>query len=541
MTEPKVPGHIAYELDSRAETMPADFNVVTFENGDFPEEPLTYQDIVRRGRILAHELKKNGIGMGDTYALLMRNHPEFIYSMYAASILGAVMVPIDPRTKGERLKYVLSDSGSKGIIFASEFMDAAKPVLAELPDVKTIGVVYKDGMNVAAGNDFPSLNDILTGPEVGLPDNPNEDPDKPFEIIYTSGTTGDPKGVVVKGSRMSQFAQLGLFVWQYTENDRLYTGLSLTHGNAQAVTLVPSLILNIPCVISRKFTKSRIWDICRHYNCTTFSLLGGMMMGIYSEPPRPDDADNPVRVVLSAGTPVAIWEAFEKRFNVWIHEWYGAVEGGFAHKPPGVGPIGSFGKPLEGLMEMKVVREDGTECEPYETGEIVFRMIGQETEVEYLGKKEASEEKTRGGWLHTGDMGHTDESGWFFFDYRAGGGLRRSGDFIQPQTVEAAIAVNPDVSDVCVYGVPAASGAPGESDIVAAVVPMPGKDIDPASLFQNCLENLERNAMPSYLQVVDEIPKSASEKNLDRLLQAEFSTDAPNVYAFSEYKDRVNA
>jgi len=539
MTEPKVPGHIAYELDSRAETMP-DFNIVTFENGDSPEESLTYQDIVRRGRILAHELRKHGIGMGDTFSLLMRNHPEFLYSMYAASILGAIMVPIDPRTKGERLKYVLSDSGSKGIIFTSEFTDVAKPVLADLRDVKTIGVAYKDGMNGPVSNDFPSLNEILAGPEAGLPDNPNEDPDKPFEIIYTSGTTGDPKGVVVKGSRMSQFAQLGLFVWQYTEKDRLYTGLSLTHGNAQAVTLVPSLILNIPCVISRKFTKSRIWDICRHYNCTTFSLLGGMMMGIYSEPPRPDDADNPVRVVLSAGTPVAIWEAFEKRFNVWIHEWYGAVEGGFAHKPPGVGPIGSFGKPLEGLMEMKVVREDGTECDPFETGEIIFRLIGQKTEVQYLGKKAASEEKTRGGWLHTGDMGHTDEAGWFFFDYRAGGGLRRSGDFIQPQNVEAAIAGHPDVSDVCVYGVPAASGSPGESDLVAAVVPMDGSSIDPASVFQNCAENLEKNAVPSYLQVVEEIPKSGSEKNLDRLLQADFRKDAANVYAFSDYKDRVN-
>jgi len=539
MSEPKVPGHIAYELDSRAESMP-DFEVVTFENGQFPEEVLTYQDIVLGGRKLANELQKHGIGKGDTFSLLMRNHPEFLYAMYAASILGAVMVPIDPRTKGDRLRYILSDSKSKGLMFASEFMDTAAPVLAGVPDLKTIGVAYKDGMNVPESSDFPSLNEILAGPEVGLPANCNDDPNVPFEIIYTSGTTGDPKGVVAKGARMSQFAQIALFVWQYTEQDRLYTGLSLTHGNAQAVTLVPSLILNIPCVISRKFSKSRIWDICRKYSCTTFSLLGGMMMGIYSEPPKPDDADNPVRVVLSAGTPAAIWEAFEKRFNVWIHEWYGAVEGGFAHKPPGVGPIGSFGKPLEGLMEMKVVREDGTECEPFETGEIIFRLIGQKTEVEYLGKEKASEEKTRGGWLRTGDMGHTDEAGWFFFDYRAGGGLRRSGDFIQPQTVEAVIADEPDISDVCVYGVPADSGAPGESDLVAAVVPMAGNSVDPAVLFQVCVNNLAGNAVPAYLQVVDEIPKSASEKNLDRFLKAEFTPDAENVYAFADYKGRLS-
>jgi crotonobetaine/carnitine-CoA ligase len=535
MTESKIPGHIAYELDARAEDKP-DFNVVTFENGDFPAEVLTYKDIVVAGRKLVRVLKNAGVGKGDSFALLMRNHPEFLYALYAATAIGAVMIPIDPRVKGPRLSYMLSDSKSKGIIVSGEFMENVREVLPGLPDLKVLGVAYKEGMNVAVSGEFPSLNEIYQGPEVGPPDIRSDDVAVPIEVIYTSGTTGDPKGVVVKGNRLSQFSQLALFVWQYTPQDKLYTGLSLTHGNAQAVTMVPSLMLNIPSVISTKFTKSRVWDICRKFNCTTFSLLGGMMMGIFSEPPKPDDADNPVRLVLSAGTPLPIWESFEKRFNVMIHEWYGAVEGGFAHKPPGVGPIGSFGKPLEGLMEMKVVREDDTPCMPGETGEIIFRMVGQTVEVDYLGKKKASEEKTRGGWLRTGDMGHTDEAGWFFFDYRKGGGLRRSGDFIQPAYVEAGLAVHPDISDVCVYGIPAASGAPGESDLVAAVVSMDGKTIDPKSVFAFCRQKLEGNAIPSYLQVVDAIPKSASEKNLDRLLRDEFSKDAKNIYSYDNFK-----
>jgi crotonobetaine/carnitine-CoA ligase len=471
----------------------------------------------------------------------MRNHPEYLYSLYAATVIGAVMIPIDPRTKGDRLRFMLKDSKSKGVICTAEFMDNVTEALLGLPDIKLMGVcckpgMGKNGMSIPGSSRFPVLNDILSGPEVPPPDHRSIDAAAPIQIIYTSGTTGDPKGVVVKGNRLGQFSQLALFVWQYTPEDRLYTGLSLTHGNAQAVTLIPSLMLSIPSVISRTFTKSRVWDICRKYGCTTFSLLGGMMMGIYSEPPKADDADNPVRLVLSAGTPAPIWEAFERRFNVMIHEWYGAVEGGFAHKPPGVGPVGSFGKPLEGLMEMQVVREDGSHCDPNETGELIFRLVGQATEVEYLGKKQASEEKTRGGWLRTGDICHTDASGWFFFDYRAGGGLRRSGDFIQPQYVEAAIAVHPDVSDVCVYGVPAASGAPGESDLVAAVTPMKGITIDPALIFTHCRNKLEKNAVPSYLQVVDAIPKSASEKNLDRLLKDDFSKDAENVYAFDDYR-----
>ena len=102
-------------------------------------------------------------------------------------------------------------------------------------------------------------------------------------------------------------------------------------------------------MFSRKFTKSRLWDITREYGCTFFNLLGGMSTAIYSEPVKPNDADNPVRFVLSAGMPAAIWENFEQRFDVKILEAYGAIEGGMAFKPIGVGPIGSFGKPPANL------------------------------------------------------------------------------------------------------------------------------------------------------------------------------------------------
>jgi crotonobetaine/carnitine-CoA ligase len=532
--QPKVPGHFACELDAKAEGLP-DFQVTTFDNSPFPDEVLTYKDIVLAGRKLASELLSAGIGKGDRFAVEMRNHPEFFYSFYAASILGAAVVVIDPRTRGSRLEYVLKDSKSKGIIFTSELMENLDEVLQRMPDVKALGVAYKDGMDVPVSDKYPSLNEVLDGPEVPPPDKRSEELDIPFEVIYTSGTTGDPKGVVLKGSRMAPFAMVAQLIWAYKPEDKLYTGLSLTHGNAQAVTMIPSLLLAIPSVFSRRFTKSRIWDICRKHGCTTFSLLGGMMMGIYSEPEKPDDGDNPVEIVLSAGTPKAIWEAFEKRFNLRIHEWYGAVEGGLAHNPVGVGPIGSFGKPPEGFVEMKVVREDGTDCAPHEVGELISRAVGQKAEVEYLGKKKASEEKTRGGWLRSGDMCHMDEEGWFYFDYRKGGGLRRSGDFIMPEHVEAVIATHPAVTEVCVYGVPAASGAPGEVDLVAAIVIAPGQQLDPKSIFETFTAGLEKNAVPSYIQEVDEIPKTISEKNLDRVLKERFRADGDNVYRLEQF------
>jgi len=529
MAESKIPGFFSFELDAKAEENP-DFEILTFENGSYADEVLSYGNIVNNGRKLAKKLQDSGFEKGDVLALLMRNHPEFIFSLYAVTVLGAVLLPIDPRTKGERLEFVLKDSKTKGIIFTSEFKDNAISALKNLPGIEIIGAVSKEGMEKTLG--VPDLEDVWKAPEALLPSGRCEDPNAAMEIIYTSGTTGDPKGVVLKNSRLAPFSMLAKGVFQYNENDKLYTGLSLTHGNAQAITMIPSLYLGIPAVISSRFTKSRIWDICREYGCTTFSLLGGMMMGIFSEPEKSVDNDNPVRLIISAGTPLAIWKTFEDRFGVFIHEWYGAVEGGFAHKPPGVGPIGSFGKPLDGIMEMKVVRDDDSECDRFETGEIVCCSVGQKTEVKYLGKKDASKKKTRGGWLRTGDMGHVDENGWFFFDFRKGGGLRRAGDFIQPSHVEAAFAKHEDVTDVCVYGIPAASGAPGESDLVAAIVLTDEAKLDINSLETHCRQLLDGNSIPSYLQVVDTIPKTSSEKNLDRFLKDDFNKDADNVHEF---------
>jgi crotonobetaine/carnitine-CoA ligase len=486
-------------IQIRAEQNP-DLDVLTFEHlsldgGGTPDEVRSFADLATNANRLAAWLVARGMARGDRFGLMTRNHPEFVEAMIAASISGCVFVPIDPRTRGEKLAYMLRNAGCQGVVCAD----------------------YSLREVVTARDGNPELAWIL------------EAPGDPLQIIYTSGTTGDPKGVVFPNERFGAYGALGLLAG-YRSGDRPYTGLSLTHGNAQAVTLGPSLFMSLRAVFSRRFTKSRLWDVCRKYGCTHFSLLGGMATAIYSEPEKPNDGDNPVRRVTSAGMPVAIWESFAERFQVEILEWYAAVEGGIAFKPVGVGPVGSFGKPPP-TLEMKILDENDQECPPGVQGEICSRPLdGTRATVEYHENPEASQKKTRGGWLRSGDIGHTDEDGWFYFDYRKGGGIRHNGDFVNVGFVEKAIAEVPSVSDVFVYGVEAASGAPGEKDVVAAIVPVDASTFSAREVFAACRRALEANFVPSYLQVVAEIPKTASEKPQERFLLAAFSPDAANVF-----------
>ncbi len=516
-------GVLSQMLELRAAEDPNRVGLYVENGGAYPDDRLTYAMLWANSLRLAQALRTEGFQRGDKLALVMRNHPEFIYAWAACSMLGCVLVPIDPRGKGEKLIYQLGDSDARAVITTGDLLPEVSAAVDVVPGLEKVYLAMKPDADPALASRFQTVNEWLERREVFGIDDRADNPAAPVQIIYTSGVTGNPKGVTLDSLRNAMYCLLGFAVWNYRPDDRLYTGLSLAHGNAQAVTLIPGLNMKLPVVISQRFTKSRIWDVCRRYGCTTFSLLGGMMSGIFNEPPRRNDAQNPVRVVISAGTPLAIWEEFEKRFDVQILEWYGAIEGGLAYKPVGVGPIGSFGKPIPGMLQMKVVDEEDNEVPAGVSGELVSRMaLSSANKVDYYKKPDASAEKMRGGWLHSGDIVHRDENGWFFFDYRKGGALRRQGDFIKPDLVERVIGELPEVSEVCVYGIPAASGAPGESDLVAAVAPFPGMTIDPSAVISFCASRLEGNSVPSHIQIVDEIPKSPSEKYLDRVLRERF-------------------
>jgi carnitine-CoA ligase len=523
---------VANLIADRAKANP-DFDVLTFEHqGEV--ETRTYRQLWENGQRLAAGLAGLGVQKGDRFALLIQNHPEFVELMVASSIIGSVFVPIDARTRGEKLSYMLRDSGCVGVVCADYSLADAIAVRGDCPDMAWALVI---GDFAAPVDTFPihAIRDFLAAPLPSpLLSVAVETEAEPMQLMYTSGTTGDPKGIVVPHARFGAVSGHGEAVFGYRAGDRPYTGLSLTHGNAQFVTLAPSLKMGLRVVFSRKFTKSRLWDIVREHGCTTFSLLGGMVTAIYAEPLKSEDADNPVRLVISAGMPAAIWEAFEQRFAVDIFEFYGAMEGGMTIKRVGEGPIGSCGRAAPGLLA-KVVDDNDNDVPPGTSGELLFRMSDAPfPAVNYHNNPEASAKKVADGWLRSGDVVHMDRDGWVFYEYRKGGGLRRNGEFINPAFVERTLAEHPLVDDIFVYGVPASNGAPGEKDIVAAIVPVGAAD--PVSLFAWASQRLEPNIVPSFLHIVPAIPKTASEKPQERFLVEMFNSGEATIHTIQGEK-----
>jgi len=509
-----------------------DLDVLTFvsidADGSFVEEIRTYQQLWENGQRLAAWLKARGMHKGDVFGLVMENHPEFVDLMVASSILGTVFVPIDPRTRGDKLKYMLDFAECKGAVVANYALDNVNAAWADRAENWVLPLTAAEGKN--AGESVAAvLSGPLPSPQLTIA---STDAEAPMQMLYTSGTTGDPKAIM---SAHSRFAAIPLIadVLGLTEEDRPYTGLSLTHANAQIVTLGCILTLGLRGVISRRFTKSRLWDITREYGCTWFNLLGGMITAVFADPPKENDRDNPVRIILSAGMPRAIWKNFEQRYDIKLAEFYGAAEGGLTFNPAAAGPVGSCGKAPPN-MELRIFDEDGNESAAGEPGEICFRNADRSPPVvKYFKHPEASEKKTEGGWLRMGDIGHVDEDGWLYFDYRMGGGIRRNGDFVNPAFVEKVLSQIDSIDDAFVYGVPLPGMAPGEKEVVAAIVTGSRAPFDETEVFQLCRQKLEANFVPSFLQVVDEIPKTASEKPQERFLLDVFKIDADNVYARS--------
>lgn len=504
---------------------------VSIEDDKFVEENRTAGELLSNGLMLASALANAGMREGDRFALVMGNCPKFVEAMLASEILGTVFVPIDLRVQPERLAFMVQHTDCRGALVSEDGLSKIRKLKAWPEPLEWAWVI--DNESDYSTPPVASLNHIFQTVDKEKALSRSAKP-RPFndtmQMLFTSGTTGDPKAIQSNYQRFASVGALGAFLG-LTQEDRPYTGLSLTHGNAQLISLGYSFSMGLPLVISRTFTKSRLWDIVAHYGCTTFNLLGGMAAALFSEPGSPRDRQHNVRIILSSGMPALMWEEFEKRFNVKIFETYGSAEGGMTVNPPGVGPVGSIGKPPAGT-QCEILDEHDQSRAPFDIGEICFRNAeGKADQVNYFKNTDASEEKTRGDWFRSGDYGYKDEEGWLYFSYRGGGAVRRSGEFIIVEDIMTALAKHPDVNDVYVYGISLASNSPGEKTVIAAIVIREDRKLAIDDFLSHVREVMGQGPRPDYYQVLDEIPKTASEKPIERLMVQHLNTGEGVIFS----------
>ena len=472
----------------------------------FEERTISFASLDRQVNRAANGLAALGVTSGVGVAIMLPNSPEWLFTYFAVQKLGACAVPVNVALKGESLRHVLDHSDSAVLVTHLDLIDAVLNVLDTCPQVRHVVV---DTTDVNESPELPrgwrtlaSLMDALdTAPHAVI------DPDAICMLLYTSGTTGSPKGVVnrYRGLNIEGIKLLGGML---QPDDVLYTCLPLFHANALLLTTVRALVLGLPMVLSRRFSASRFWDEMCRYGVTTFNALGAMIPILMKQAERPEHSDNPVRVVFSAACPAWVWADFEERFGVQIIEGYAAVDGGgFVIINFGQSPKGSIGKPFSPI---KLVDDDGAEVPVGTPGELLFAVDDpQARKVEYYKNADATNDKIRDGWLHTGDLVHSDKDGNLYFVDRKTDSVRRRGENISSWEVERELNRHPKVLESAVFGVPSELG---EDDVMAVIVPQPDVDLRADEIMAHAEEHLAPFMVPRYVEFRDALPKTETHR-----------------------------
>ena len=479
-------------------------------------EQITYDQLDARVNQVGNALEAMGVTRDDKVCVMLPNMPEFLYAWWGNARLGGITVPLNTALKGEGLAYIINHCDAETLILSHRYLAALEEIRSALGQLKRLIVLGPEGQRAAhlppGAIDF---GELLTAPAT----TPRHEvwSDDIDSIMYTSGTTGLPKGVIHRHARCYGGFVLPIMTG-YTAQDVVYNTLPLFHIGGQNMVWM-ALVSDTTVALAERFSASRFWQDVRAYGATFTLFLGAMIPILHKQPPRHDDHENPLRVALSAAAPRTIWEEFERRFDVQIVELYAQTEGGFLLNADAraEGKVGAMGKPSAGY-EMQVVDEQDRALPPGAVGELIYRPGGGAALTEYYKNPEATAEKTRGGWIRSGDLAYQDDDGYFFFVDRKNDFMRRRGENISSFEVEKIINSHPQVLESAAYAIPSALG---EDEVMVALVLQPGTALDPLELMQYCEAHMAYFMVPRYVRVVDAFPKTGTERTMKYQLKSQ--------------------
>jgi long-chain acyl-CoA synthetase len=505
---------IAEMLAVRAQETPDAVHVLYYD------EVIPYAGTNGRANRVASYLKEKGVAKGDTVSVMILNSPEIYYTMFGAQKLGAVAGAINYMLKGPEIAYVLEDSRPKVAFVGSEYMEEFargwalsrhKPVVVEV----VTGVEH--GSNIAER----TLQEILES----YPDQEclvSQSLDDPFLLLYSSGTTGMPKGILI--SNRNQFAVcrdlVALGINQPV--DVMMIILPMFHTNPLCVFTYPYSYQGLTLCIRKNFSPSDFWPSLTRYGVTILMAVPAMYAYVYNiaDPKAIDYEKLRVRYAFagSAPIPLDLVKGFKEKFGVRIIDGYGLTE------VTGVSTL-SFNTPENwtsigmAIPSQEVeIMDDQNNILPYgERGEICIR--GEAVMMGYLNKPEATAETIRDGWLHTGDMGHMDETGYVYISGRKKEMINRGGENIYPREIEIPLEKHPKIAEVAVIGAP--DPALGER-VRACIVLHEGASMTAEEVREYLQDKIAKYKLPEYVEFMDRFPRNPTGKILKQDLKKMF-------------------
>ncbi len=453
----------------------------------------TYGELADRVDRVAGALAAAGVRRRDRLAVLAAHDPGVVEVCLAASMIGAVVVPLNPRATADDVAFQAVDA-NVGYAFVQTELEPLAQAGGLLDRPSWFSGEELDKL-VASGEPYrgarPSHDDI-------------------FVQLYTSGTTGRPKGCLLTHHGWLSSVSGWAHATGMSSRDVVWAQLPLFHV-AGLHFLFTTLATGGTHVVDGPGDAPRFWDVIRTQAVTITTLFPNPFDVV--EHPDARRSLNTMRLAFSQQTNDALVQSLP---GVTVATSYGATElGGMALVAFGdeclrPGPV--LGRPLLGMVA--AVLDDDDEPVPHgQVGELCFR--GAATTPGYWNLPEASAEVLRNGWLHTGDLGRADDDGLIFFVDRKNDMVKPGGENVYSVEVEAALASHPAVVECAVIGVPDDRWAEAVKAVVVAREEVTTEELD---LW--CLDRLAAFKRPRWYDFVARLPRNATAKVVKSDLRA---------------------
>ncbi|WP_310498407.1 AMP-binding protein [Sandarakinorhabdus sp.] len=480
-------------------------------------ETLSYAGLEARSNQVAHLLRQLGLARGDTIAVMMHNHIDFLPICWGAQRAGLIYVAMSTKLTPDEAGYIIADSGAKAVFASAALAGVAAAAAPDLPDAARLVIG-------GAAPGFTPLGAALAAqPETRIADESTG-----RDMLYSSGTTGRPKGVrgpLPEGPIDAPDGLTGLvaMLYQFSPGMMYLSPAPLYHA-APLRYCMAAHKFGGTVVVMERFDPETYLTMVEKYRITHSQLVPTMFVRMLK---LPDDAraahdlsSLKVAIHAAAPCPVDVKHAMIAWWGPVIYEYYSATEGaGFTSITPQewLAKPGSVGKSILGTI--RVLGDDDQLLPPGQTGRIYFHGGGT---FSYHNDAEKTASVTGEHGATFGDIGHVDDDGYLFLTDRAAFMIISGGVNVYPQEAENALTLHPEVADVAVFGIPDAEM--GEA-VHAVVQPRDMASAGPeleAELLVFIRGRLSHVKCPKRIDFMAELPRHDTGKLYKRLLKDQY-------------------